>query len=80
MYHLERPLPWWEDLVVRKQSRILERPDMCNNHPRTSGEPNHMRTLVDKYEVVLRVIQLLGEGPGDTDASAAASEDYDILG
>lgn len=52
---------------------------MGNNHPSTSGKPNHMRPHVDKYEVVLCVIQFLGEGSSDSYTSAATAENYDIL-
>ena len=38
-----------------------------------------MRTHIDEDEVVLRVIQLLGEGLSDSDAGDTSTEDDDVL-
>jgi len=53
---------------------------MGDHHPSTGRKPNHVGTHVDEDEVALCVIQLLGEGLGDSDTGAATPEDYDILG
>ena len=52
---------------------------MGDNHPSSSGKPNHMWTHVDQDQVVLGVIQLLGEGLSDRDTSTTTAEDDDIL-
>ena len=50
-----------------------------DDHPSTSGEPDHMRAHVDEDEVVPSVIQLVGEGLSDCDTSTTGAENDNVL-